>query len=87
MCKAPLGEVLSAAGGEPSYPPRAPLGQPPAATVSLRCDPAAARDLPLICPFITLHTIGGSLEGRWGQADGKQREKTKALLRGGQKAG
>lgn len=59
---------------------------PPAATVSVRGDPTA-RDLPLICPFIALHTIRGSREGHGGWAEGKQREKTKALLRGGQKAG
>lgn len=80
MCKVPLREALSAAGGKPDYPPRAPLGHPPAAIVSVLGDPTAARDLLLICPFITLHTIRGSLEGRWGQTDGKQRERTKALL-------
>lgn len=80
-------EALRAAGGEPDYPPRAPFGHPPAATMSVRGDPTAARDLLLICPFIALHTIRGSLEGLGGWADGKQREKTKASLRGGQKAG
>lgn len=85
VCKAPLGAVLRAAGGEPSYPPGASLGhQPPPPCL---CEVTAARDLPLICPFIALHTIRGSLEGYGVRADGKQREKTKALLRGGQKAG
>lgn len=65
MCKASLQEAFSAAGGQPGYPPGPPPAThpPPPCLCSERGGSAAARDLPLICPFITLHTIRGSLEG------------------------
>ena len=43
-----------------------PLCLLPAATISVARWPAAARALPLICPFIAQRTIGGSLEGGGG---------------------
>lgn len=46
----------------PARPPPA-THPPPPCLCSERGGSAAARDLPLICPFITLHTIRGSLEG------------------------
>lgn len=72
MGQASLREALCTAGGEPSHPPGAPLSHPP--PPQCLCGVTAARDLALICPFITLNTIRGSLEG-WGRGQMENRER------------
>lgn len=85
ICQASLRAGLRTAGGEPGHPLRPPLSHPP--PPRCLCEVTAARDLLLICPFIALHTIRGSLEGWGARADGKQREKTKACSKEAKRQG